>query len=124
MVSAAQIQSQMDKCPIIISNFNYLNTYSFMIDFSAALAALLSVAKHGSITNGAPILFFLNSFQHNISCDEPVLVVESLGHVTHAFINNMYIGNAITIYTHINIKTILYRLGLKMITLVKRNTIL
>lgn len=88
-----------------------------MIDFSAALAALLSVAKHGSITNGALliIIIFLNSFQHNISCAEPALVVESLGHVTHAFINNMYIGNAINI-THINIKTILYRLGLKMIT--------
>lgn len=37
-----------------------------------------------------------NRFQHNISCTEPILVAESQGHATHAFVNNIYIGNKIT----------------------------
>ncbi|KAJ0041462.1 hypothetical protein Pint_27447 [Pistacia integerrima] len=34
------------------------------------------------------------SFQPNSSCTEPVLHVESLGHVAHAFVNNIYAGAA------------------------------
>ncbi|KAK2656361.1 hypothetical protein Ddye_009413 [Dipteronia dyeriana] len=39
-------------------------------------------------------LWYTLSFQHNASCNEPVLHVESLGHVAHAFVNNIYAGAA------------------------------
>ncbi|KAI9165149.1 hypothetical protein LWI28_008663 [Acer negundo] len=39
-------------------------------------------------------LWYTLSFQHNTSCTEPVLHVESLGHVAHAFVNNIYAGAA------------------------------
>ncbi|KAL5753468.1 hypothetical protein ACOSP7_023646 [Xanthoceras sorbifolium] len=39
-------------------------------------------------------LWYTFSFQHNLSCTEPVLHVESLGHVAHAFVNSTYAGAA------------------------------
>lgn len=44
--SADETQLQTNKCPIIVSNFNYLDTCPLVIDFSRALAALISTAKH------------------------------------------------------------------------------
>lgn len=35
--ASAEIQSQIDKCPMIIFNFNYLNTYLFVISFQQHL---------------------------------------------------------------------------------------
>ncbi|XP_044470349.1 beta-galactosidase 6-like [Mangifera indica] len=39
-------------------------------------------------------LWYAFSFQPNSSCTEPVLHVESLGHVAHAFVNSIYAGAA------------------------------
>ncbi|KAK9232991.1 hypothetical protein WN943_023240 [Citrus x changshan-huyou] len=39
-------------------------------------------------------LWYTFSFQTNSSCTEPVLHVESLAHVAHAFVNNVYAGTA------------------------------
>ncbi|KDO57552.1 hypothetical protein CISIN_1g0063012mg, partial [Citrus sinensis] len=38
--------------------------------------------------------YTFSSFQTNSSCTEPVLHVESLAHVAHAFVNNIYAGAA------------------------------
>ncbi|XP_042971023.1 beta-galactosidase 6-like [Carya illinoinensis] len=39
-------------------------------------------------------LWYTLRFEHNLSCTEPVLHVESFGHVAHAYLNNIYIGAA------------------------------
>nr|XP_011468258.1 PREDICTED: beta-galactosidase 6 isoform X2 [Fragaria vesca subsp. vesca] len=54
-----------------------------------------TLLEHMNVTKDkSDYLWYTMRFQHNISCTEPILHVESLGHVTHAFVNGIYTGNA------------------------------
>ncbi|CAL8154372.1 unnamed protein product [Prunus armeniaca] len=54
-----------------------------------------TLLEHMNVTKDvSDYLWYTLRFQHNISCAEPILVAESKGHATHAFVNNIYIGNA------------------------------
>ncbi|XP_024181154.1 beta-galactosidase 6 [Rosa chinensis] len=54
-----------------------------------------TLLEHMNVTKDkSDYLWYTMRFQHNISCTEPVLRVESFGHVTHAFVNGINTGNA------------------------------
>ncbi|KAM5577889.1 beta-galactosidase 6 [Rosa sericea] len=54
-----------------------------------------TLLEHMNVTKDeSDYLWYTMRFQHNISCTEPVLRVESFGHVTHAFVNGIHTGNA------------------------------
>ncbi|XP_059656330.1 beta-galactosidase 6 isoform X2 [Cornus florida] len=54
-----------------------------------------SLLEHMNTTKDeSDYLWYTSSFQQNSSCSEPVLHIESLGHVAHAIVNNIYFGTA------------------------------
>jgi len=43
---------------------------------------------------------FMNRLENNLSCNDPILHVQSAAHVAYAFVNNTYLGT----YTYIHKK--------------------
>ncbi|XP_010086721.2 beta-galactosidase 6 [Morus notabilis] len=53
-----------------------------------------TLLEHMNMTKDeSDYVWYTMRFDNNVSCTEAVLHVESLGHVTHAFLNNIYFGN-------------------------------
>ncbi|KAA8547039.1 hypothetical protein F0562_003468 [Nyssa sinensis] len=64
-------------------------------NFSDANLKSNSLLEHMNTTKDqSDYLWYTFRFQQNSSCTEPVLHIDSLGHVAHAFVNNMYFGTA------------------------------
>ncbi|KAG6717055.1 hypothetical protein I3842_04G078300 [Carya illinoinensis] len=64
------------------------------IEDTASLKSNTFLEQMNTTKDKSDYLWYTLRFEHNLSCTKPVLHVESLGHVAHAFLNSIYIGAA------------------------------
>ncbi|GMY12560.1 beta-galactosidase 6-like isoform X2 [Fagus crenata] len=74
---------------------NWEEFKDFNVNFEDTSLKSNGLLQHTNTTKDrSDYLWYTLRFEHNLSCTNPVLHAQSFAHVAHAFLNNIYIGNA------------------------------